>query len=897
MSNATPPVILVDGSSYLYRAYHALPPLLNKDNEHTGAIYGVINMLNRLLNDYNPQYIAVVFDPKGKTFRHDLFTAYKANRTAMPDELREQIPPLFDIIRALGLPLLQLDNYEADDVIASLATMAQKENKSVLISTGDKDLTQLVSDQITLINTMSNTHFTKAAVKAKFGVEPAQMIDYLSLVGDSSDNIPGVKGVGAKTAAKWLETYGDIQTLCQHIEALPPKAAENLRNTLNDLPLYQELITIKSNLNLPWCFSELERQPPDYARLIPLYQRFEFKTWLRACPEQANAVTPKNPVNYHCILTETAFNDFFKILSEQTELIIDTETTGLDYMQARLVGLSFAFPAVADQAYYIPLRHDYENVAKQLDATKVLSRLKPILENPAVKKIGHHIKYDAHILQHENIHLNGIFFDTLLAAFYFNIDGRLDLDSLALKYLNKHCISFESIAGKGVKQKTFNQIDIQIASEYAAEDAAVTKQLYQYFLKKIDVEPAIKHLFYDMEMPLVSILTAMEHTGVLLDQSLLKTQSEVLAELIEKLEEKAFVLVGEKFNLNSPKQLQHILFEKLQLPISKKTPTGQAATAESVLQALATDYPLPAIILEFRSYSKLKSTYTDKLPLLINKKTGRLHTAYHQVGTYTGRFSSTDPNLQNIPIKTEIGRKIRQAFIAPPSYQLLSADYSQIELRLMAHFSADPQLCKAFHNGVDIHLATAAELFKIPLEKVTTSQRRDAKTVNFALLYGMSAFGLAKQLQLSNQAAQAYIDTYFERYPGVKNFITRIKQEAKENAYITTLGGRKLYLPNINAKNPILRQAAERAAINAPMQASAAELIKKAMCEIDKTLHKKNLDAKMILQVHDELVFEVHYTAAAALSEIVRDKMTSVLQLQVPLLVDIGIGNNWDEAH
>jgi DNA polymerase I len=901
MNNDKPLIVLVDGSSYLYRAFHALPPLTNKKGQPTGAIYGVLNMLKKLLLDYQPAYIGIVFDPKGKTFRDDLYADYKAHRPPMPNDLKVQIDPLFTLIRAMGLPLIILDGYEADDVIGTIAKEAVKENFKVVISTGDKDIAQLVNEDITLINTMTNTQLDREGVINKFGVPPERIIDYLTLIGDTSDNIPGVAKVGPKTAVKWLAEYGSLQGVIDHADEIGGKVGENLKIALPTLGLSEQLVTIKCDIPLPFDFHTLKAQEKDIPQLKSLYADLEFKTWLAELERMdGGSISPKNPLtmhpeNYRMILSMSDFDDLLTQLKTQILIAIDTETTSLDYMQARLVGISIAF--ISGDAYYIPLRHDYLGAPEQLDVKIVLEALKPFLESEKLLKVGHNLKYDISIFSKENILLKGVAFDTLLEAFLLSSGSRLDLDTLTLKHLGHKNISFEEIAGKGAKQLTFNQVNVEEATRYAAEDAEASLQLHQLFWPKIQKDLALKNVLETLEIPLVSILSEIERTGVLIDTHYLIEQSENLAKRIELLENQIYALANCIFNINSPKQLQEVLFEKLQLPIIKKTPTGQAATSEEVLQELAHEYPLPKLILEYRSLSKLKSTYTDKLPKLVNQATGRVHTSYHQVGAATGRFSSSDPNLQNIPIRTEEGRKIRQAFIAPKGYQLLAADYSQIELRIMAHFSEDEGLCQAFSKGLDIHIATAAEVFGVPLDKVSDLQRRSAKAINFGLIYGMSAFGLAKQLDIDRNSAQAYIDRYFHRYPGVKAFMEKTRQQAYDQGYVETLLGRKLYLPEIKSSNRMLKNAAERAAINAPMQGTAADIIKRAMIDVYHALKKAQLEARIIMQVHDELVFEVADKDISQAKILIPQIMQNALRLHVPLVVDVGIGPNWDEAH
>lgn len=891
------PVILVDGSSYLYRAFHALPPLTNSKGMPTGAIYGVINMLRRLVKDYDPEYIAVVFDPKGKTFRDDIYKEYKANRPPMPADLSQQVKPLLDLIPKMGLPLVIVDNYEADDVIGTLAVQAVKEGKEVVVSTGDKDMAQLVNGDVTLINTMTNKIMDREGVIEKFGVPPERIIDYLALIGDTVDNVPGVPKVGPKTAVKWLTEYKDLDGVVANADNIKGKVGENLRNSLPDIPLSKELVTIKLDVPLDFDFHTLKKQDPDKQSLIEMYQELEFKTWLSELlsdKEAAHIAEPKERI-YHGILTEEDFDKLVAELNKQKLIAIDTETTDLNYMQAEIVGISVAYKT--GEAYYIPVAHDYLDAPKQLSREHVLKTLKPIIESNEIKKVGQNLKYDISMFAKYGINMQGVSYDTMIEAFLVGAGSRLDMDTLALKYLGHKNISFEEVAGKGAKQITFDKVDIDIATKYAAEDADITLSLHEKLWPMIESDKALKIVLEKEEMPLVPILSEIERTGVLIDVNCLHKQSQDLGSRLKTLEDKAFQLADAVFNMNSPKQLQEILFDKMQLPILKKTPTGQAATSEEVLQELALDYPLPALILEYRSYSKLKSTYTDKLPLLVDPATGRVHTSYHQVGTTTGRFSSSDPNLQNIPVRTEEGRKIRQAFIAPKGYKLLAADYSQVELRIMAHLSEDKGLCEAFAKGLDIHRATAAEVFDVELDKVDDLQRRHAKAINFGLIYGMSAFGLSKQLDVDRAEAQAYIDMYFSRYPGVKKYMEEVRAKAHKYGYVETLTGRKLYLPDINSKNKMLMNAAERAAINAPMQGTAADLIKRAMVNVYNMIQKDKLDARIIMQVHDELVFEVAEDFVDEAKVIIPKVMSEALKLHVPLVVDIGIGLNWDEAH
>jgi DNA polymerase-1 len=896
----TPDLILVDGSSYLYRAFHALPPLTNSRGEPTGAIYGVLNMLRKLLKDYNPRHIAVIFDAKGKTFRDDLYAAYKTQRPAMPDELKAQIEPLHTLVRALGLPLLMIDGVEADDVIGALAQQATAQGMHTLVSTGDKDLAQLVNAKVTLVNTMSNTLLDEAGVVAKFGVPPERMIEYLMLVGDSSDNIPGVPGVGPKTAAKWLQHYGDLDNLIAHLDEIKAKVGGNLRACLEQLPLVRQLVTVKCDLSLPVAPNELIRGEIQRDALLSWYKRLEFKSWLsELLADPATAAAAQNNADkkaYQIILTPQEFAQWLEQLNQAELFAFDTETTSLNYMSAELVGVSFALEA--GKAAYVPLAHDYLGAPAQLNREWALQQLKPLLENPAKKKLGHNLKYDMSVLANYAITLRGLAFDSMLESYVLDSAGsRHDMDTLALKHLDYHTVHFADIAGKGAKQLTFNQIPLQQAGPYAAEDTDITLQLHQKFWPQLAEAAGLHYIFTEIEMPLVPVLSRMERHGVLIDAQLLQQQSAELAVRIKQLEQEAFRLAGQEFNLGSPKQLQAILYDQQGLPVLEKTPTGQPSTAESVLQELAHTYPIAKVILEYRSLSKLKSTYTDQLPLQIHPDTQRVHTSYHQAVTATGRLSSADPNLQNIPIRTEEGRRIRQAFIAPPGYKIIAADYSQIELRIMAHLSQDAGLLKAFLNGLDIHQATAAEVFGVALAEVTGDQRRSAKAINFGLIYGMSAFGLARQLGIERAAAQDYIDRYFARYPGVKNYMENTRRQAHKQGYVETLWGRRLNLPEINTRNLQRQRAAERAAINAPLQGTAADIIKKAMIALDAQLQQSQLAARMIMQVHDELVFEVGCDHVEAAMGIIRNCMTQTVAWETPLVVDIGVGANWDEAH
>jgi len=912
------PLVLVDGSSYLYRAYYAPPHLTNSKGEATGAVYGVINMLRSLLNQYKPSQMAVVFDAKGKTFRNDMYEEYKAHRPAMPDDLRSQIEPLHRIIRALGLPLVCIPGVEADDVIGTISTQASKEGRAVLISTGDKDMAQLVDENVTLINTMTNTIMGPAEVTEKFGVGPELIIDLLALQGDKADNIPGLPGVGEKTALAMLTGAGSIDKILAAPEKMPElgfRGSKTMPAKLAEhgdmLKLSYELATIKLDVELEQDWKELTIAPADKDELIKCYGEMEFKRWLAEVLDNkhssgASASEPTEEdapqkqdieTEYSTILTHDELDLWIEKLSKAELFAVDTETTSLNYMEAKLVGLSFAVEA--GKAAYLPLAHDYLDAPQQIDQSEALAKLKPLLENPKIKKVGQNLKYDMSILANVGIKLQGIAFDTMLESYVFNsVASKHNMDDLALKYLGHKNISFEEIAGKGVKQLTFNQISLEVAAPYAAEDADITLRLHQHLWPRLQKEPELASVFTDIELPLVQVLSDVERQGVLIDSMLLGQQSEELARTIDELEQKAYEIAGEPFNLSSPKQLQVLFFEKLGYPIIKKTPKGAPSTAEEVLVELALDYPLPKIILQHRSLAKLKSTYTDKLPLMVNAQTGRVHTSYHQANAATGRLSSSEPNLQNIPIRTEEGRRIRHAFIAQEGRKVLAADYSQIELRIMAHLSQDKGLLTAFAEGKDIHKATAAEVFDVDFGEVTTEQRRRAKAVNFGLIYGMSAFGLARQLDIPRGEAQKYIDTYFNRYPGVLNYMEETRAIAADLGYVSTLYGRRLYLPAIKDRNAMRRQAAERAAINAPMQGTAADIIKKAMINIAQWIaNETHGEITLIMQVHDELVFEVDSDKAEALQEKVCQLMAQAADLDVELLAEAGLGDNWEQAH
>ncbi|CAG7856944.1 DNA polymerase I [biofilm metagenome] len=907
--NHTKRLILVDGSSFLFRAYHAIPPLTSPKGVPTNAMHGVTNMLRKLINEYHSDYITVVFDAPGGTFRNELYEQYKANRAAMPDDLRVQIEPLHQIIRAMGLPLIIESGIEADDVMGVLAKQAEAQGYEVIISTGDKDMAQLVNDKIILENTMSNTRMDIQGVIDKFGVKPEQIIDYLSLVGDSVDNIPGVPNCGPKTAAKWLAQYDTLDNLIAHADEITGKIGDNLRASLEQLPLAKLLTTIKCDVELPYTMADLRQKPADTNELHKLLTEFGFSTWLKTLmttPEAVNNVTAEKPTSverqYETLLTSTQLDNWLAKLDAAALFAFDTETTSLDYSKAEIVGVSFAIEP--GQAAYLPLSHTYPGAPAQLDRDDSLNKLKPLLENPDKYKLGQHLKYDSHVLANHGINLQGIRHDTMLESYVLNSTAtKHNMDDIAKHYLGVDTIHYEDITGKGAKQIPFQEVALEQASEYAAEDADITLQLHQTLINKLKQEPSLYQLYEDLEIPLINVLSRIESNGVLIDSGMLAQQSLELASQIMSVEQHAHNLAGRAFNIGSPKQIQEILYDQQKLPVLKKTPTGQPSTDESVLQELAVDYEIPKLILEYRGLSKLKSTYTDKLPQQINPKTGRVHTSYHQAVAATGRLSSTDPNLQNIPIKSEEGRKIRQAFIAPPGYKIVAADYSQIELRIMAHLSADDGLITAFNDGLDVHRATAAEVFGVPPDQVTNELRRSAKAINFGLIYGMSSFGLAKQLGLGRSEAQAYIDLYFARYPGVKNYMDSIRVQAREQGYVETLFGRRLYLPEINSKNNNLRQYAERTAINAPMQGTAADIIKRAMLATDQWLINERADtasgtsALMIMQVHDELVFEIAEDKLDSYCATIKTLMAAAAELTVPLVVDVGVGNNWDEAH
>ncbi len=875
-----------------------MPSLTNSKGEQTGAIYGMTNMLRRLLREYKDHHIAVVFDAPGKTFRDDLYPEYKANRPPMPEELAAQIEPIHEIVRALGVPLLMVQGVEADDVIGTLAERARDQGFEVVISTGDKDMSQLVDENIRIENTMDGGTLDPDGVKKKFGVSPQQMVDYLTLVGDSVDNIPGVPKVGPKTAAKWLDAYETLDAVIDNAEEIKGKVGENLRASLNQLPLSKELVTINRNVELKVKPSELSLSAPDLEALKAWYSRLEFKTWLSEIleGESEQVQTEEQTQDYEIVLDDKRFNDWIERLTASKQFAFDTETTSLDYMSADLVGVSFAVDP--GRAAYVPFGHRYEGAPEQLDEARVLDALKPLLESETSGKIGQNLKYDMSVLAKYGIRLRGIRFDTMLESYVLDSTAtRHDMDSLALKYLAHKTISYEDVAGKGAKQKRFDEIEVEQAGPYAAEDADIALRLHLTLWPKLSAEKSLKALFEQIEIPLIAVLSTMERNGVKVDAKMLRKQSKELEQRIKAIEKEAYAEAGEEFNLGSPKQIQSILFEKLELPVRSKTPKGQPSTAESVLMDLAADFSLPRLILEYRAMSKLKSTYTDALPDRINPRTGRVHTSYHQAVASTGRLSSTEPNLQNIPIRTEAGRRIRKAFIAEEGNRLLAADYSQIELRIMAHLSGDEGLIGAFEAGEDIHRATAAEVFGVKDGEVSDEQRRRAKAVNFGLIYGMSAFGLARQLGISRSEAQEYVDTYFARYPGVKAFMDETRESARDKGYVETVFGRRLYLPEIKSRNAQRRQYAERTAINAPMQGTAADIIKRAMVRIHDWIDKDNPGARMIMQVHDELVFEVSEKSLKKVRDRVVEHMTAAAKLNVPLVVEAGVGRDWDEAH
>ncbi|HIF9346742.1 DNA polymerase I [Photobacterium damselae subsp. damselae] len=916
------PLILIDGSSYLYRAYHAAPNFTNSEGQPTGAVYGVINMLRSMLRQFSTEHIAVIFDAKGKTFRDEMFADYKANRPPMPDDLRGQIEPLHAVIKAMGLPLISISGVEADDVIGTLATQASKAGMPVLISTGDKDMAQLVDENITLINTMTDVVMDPVGVVEKFGIGPELIIDYLALMGDKVDNIPGVPGVGEKTAKALLTGIGGLDALYDRLDEIPAlgfRGSKTMPKKLLDNKegayLSYQLATIKLDVELDITPQELVKAEPDVDELTRLFGQLQFRRWLEemlsgsdgkivADEKAAQAVASEKVIapvidrsGYEVILEQSRFDAWLEQLKSAEAFAFDTETDSLDYMVANLVGVSFAVEE--GKAAYVPVAHDYLDAPEQLDRDWVLAQLKPLLEDPNQAKIGQNLKYDASVIARYGIEMQGIKYDTMLESYVYNsVVGRHDMDSLALRYLEHKNISFEEIAGKGKGQLTFNQIDLEQAGPYAAEDADITLRLHNALYPKVSADEKLLHVFSDIEMPLVPVLSRMERTGVLIDSMKLSAQSQEIAQRLDELEKRAFEIADQEFNLSSPKQLQAILFEKMGLPVLKKTPSGTPSTNEEVLQELALDYPLPKLILEYRGLAKLKSTYTDKLPKMVNPATGRVHTSYHQAVTATGRLSSSDPNLQNIPVRNDEGRRIRQAFIAPQGYKVLAIDYSQIELRIMAHLSGDKALLDAFCHGKDIHAATAAEILGLPLEQVSSEQRRRAKAINFGLIYGMSAFGLAKQLDMGRGEAQEYMNTYFERYPGVLEYMETTRTVASEQGYVETLFGRRLYLPDIKSRNGLRRKAAERAAINAPMQGTAADIIKRAMVLVDEWIGQQESGrVRLLMQVHDELVFEVQESEIESVAQEIKALMESAAQLDVPLIADIGYGENWDQAH
>jgi DNA polymerase I len=887
-------LILIDGSSYLHRAFHALPPLTTSKGEPTGAIYGVINMIRKLINEYKADHIGVVFDAKGKNFRHELYPQYKATRPPMEDDLKVQIKPLHEIIEAMGLPLLIVEGVEADDVIGTLAHEANKKGIKVLISTGDKDMAQLVNENIALINTMTNISMDEAGVKKKFGVNAEQITDYLTLVGDSSDNIPGITGVGPKTAVKWLEKYQTLANIIEHAAEITGKVGANLRESLNQLPLIQELVTIKDDCKLNLGYQDLSVKDPNNEKLAELFTRLEFRNWLAGLGSNNSLAT--NNSKYHLVLTKEDFNQWCDKLQQTKSFALDTETTSLDVIDAEIIGISFALEA--GEAVYIPFAHDYDGAPEQLDRNYVLQKLKPILIDPHKIKLGQNLKYDMSVLANYDIELKGVAYDTMLESYILNSSSNQhDKESLVLRYLGKTIITYEDLAGKGAKQIPFNQVKLEAAAPYAAADADLVLQLHQVLWPQITAIKAQEKVFTEIEIPLVSVLSRMERQGVCIDKEFLEDYSSELAKELQQIEKKIYEIADTEFNINSPMQLQEVLYEKMGLPVLQKTPTGQPSTAEAVLQELALDYPMPEMILEYRSLNKLKSTYTDALPEQINEKTGRVHTSYNQAVTTTGRLSSTEPNLQNIPIRTQAGRKVRQAFVAPQGCKIISADYSQVELRIMAHLSQDKNLYRAFQGDVDVHRATAAEIFEVAINEVTDTQRRDAKTINFGLIYGMSAFGLAKRLGMENKDAKKYIDLYFSRYPGVKKYMEKMREAAHKHGFVETIFGRRLYIPEIKSKNFMRRSAAERAAINAPMQGSAADMMKLAMIDIDQWIENCDFKIAMIMQVHDELVFEVEAKHVEVATAEIKKRMENVVKLDVPIIVDTGVGNNWDEAH
>jgi len=889
-------LVLIDGSSYLYRAFYALPGLTAPSGQPTGAIYGVLTMLHKLIKDERPNLLGIVFDAPGKTFRHELFPEYKAHRSSTPEDLIIQIEPLLTAIENLGLPLIRVNGVEADDVIGTLAKKAEQRGMNTLIATGDKDFTQLVSDKITLLDTMKNRLTDRSAVIEKFGLPPEQIVDFLTLSGDASDNIPGVPKVGPKTAVKWLQQYSSLAGVIEHAEEISGKVGEALRETIPRLSLYQQLATIDCSLELDYTLDDLFVGESKDSELYVQFKNLGLNALIKQLRIEEPATSIRRETVYQGILTKKEFEALLDRVSRAEVVAIDTETTSLNYMQAKIVGISVAI--VSNEAYYIPVKHEYDGVLDQLDREYVLEKLKPWLEDKDAKKIGHNLKYDSHVFANHGIALNGTDFDSMLESYVLNSTAtRHNLNAVAKRYLNMDTTSYEDVAGKGAKQIGFNQVTLKDATPYAAEDADVSFQLHQTLHPKLMEINSLGKLYTDIEAPLLKVLQAIERNGVLIDESMLEKQSDQFAITLQELESKAHSLAGAEFNLSSPKQLQEILYDQLSLPILKKTPKGQPSTAESVLQRLAGEFPIVQTILNYRTTAKLKTTYTDKLPLMVNQDTGRVHTSYHQAVTATGRLSSSDPNLQNIPIRTAEGRRIRQAFIAPKGAQILAADYSQIELRIMAHNSQDPGLLDAFQAGLDIHQATAAEIFSVDLDSVSAEQRRSAKAINFGLIYGMSAFGLTRQLGITRGDAQEYIELYFARYPQVKIYMDAIRNQAKESGFVETVFGRRLYLPDIDSRNYQRRQYAERSAINAPMQGTAADIIKKAMIDLERRLVEESIDAKIIMQVHDELVLEVKDNSVDAVSEIVTEAMGKAADLDVALKVDLGVGENWDQAH
>ena len=920
-------LLLVDGSSYLYRAFHAMPDLRNRQNEPTGAIQGVLNMLRRLHKEYPADYSACIFDAKGKTFRDDIYPEYKANRASMPDDLRAQVAPLHEAIQAMGWPLIMEEGVEADDVIGALAKQAEREGIRVIISTGDKDIAQLVNDHVTIVNTMSNEVLDIAGVTKKFGLPPERIVDYLILIGDTSDNVPGVQKVGPKTAVKWLKEYGTLENIIANADNITGVVGENLRKALPWLPTARELITIRCDVGIQESLSDLAPREMDKNKLVELFERFEFKSWRRELDSMGGdlisatpLIMPKssddsfaptsqsitatgtvvdyNPVtsrNYATILNEADLDLWLNKISQAPLVCFDTETTSLDPMNAKIVGMSFSIEA--GSGAYLPLTHDYFDAPEQLNLFSTLARVKPVLENPAIQKVGQNLKYDQHVLANHDIQLKGIAHDTLLQSYVFESHKTHNMDDLAMRHLGIKTISFDEVAGKGAKQVGFNQVTVEVAAEYAAEDADITLQLHQAMYPVVQADDKLSFIYNEIEMPSREVLFTIERNGVLIDQGMLNRQSNEIGMKLMDLEKQAFELAGQPFNLGSPKQLQEILFGKLGIKPTKKTPSGAPSTDEDVLQELALDYPLPKVLLEYRGLAKLKSTYTDKLPKMINTQTGRVHTNYNQAVAITGRLASSDPNLQNIPVRTAEGRRIREAFIAPAGSVIVSADYSQIELRIMAHLSQDEGMLSAFANNEDIHRATAAEIFGCEREAVTNEQRRYAKVINFGLIYGMSAFGLAQNLNIDRSAAQSYIERYFARYPGVRAYMQDTREVAKQKGYVETYFGRRLWVPEINSSNGMRRAGAERAAINAPMQGTAADLIKLAMIAVQNWIAAQQLNTKLIMQVHDELVLEVPDAELDLVQTMLPQLMQNVAKLDVPLLAEVGVGSNWEAAH